>query len=130
LDNYIVNPNGCWSHKTILVPRNDGYMNVVINKENIALHRLSYSLLVGDISNELMVLHKCNNQECFNPEHLYLGDYRDNTLDTVKAGNHHNAVKTHCIHGHEFTSVNIYYDKSGSRHCKTCALARYQSVYI
>lgn len=28
--------------------------------------------------------------------------------------------KTHCKRGHEFTEINIYTDRRGSRHCRTC----------
>lgn len=33
----------------------------------------------------------------------------------------HNARKTHCIHGHEYTPENTYFNASnGSRNCRTC----------
>jgi len=33
---------------------------------------------------------------------------------------HHNAVKTHCHRGHEFTAENTYVDRAGHRKCRTC----------
>jgi hypothetical protein len=41
-----------------------------------------------DLSNPFMILHKCNNTMCVNPEHLYLGTGSDNTNDSVLAGTH------------------------------------------
>jgi hypothetical protein len=35
-----------------------------------------------------------------------------------------NAVKTHCIHGHEFTEANTYVERDGSRCCVTCKRRR------
>jgi hypothetical protein len=31
-----------------------------------------------------------------------------------------NALKTHCVHNHEFTADNTYYDRHGYRSCVTC----------
>lgn len=35
-----------------------------------------------------------------------------------------NAVKTHCIHGHEFTPDNTYVTPYGARQCRACSRAR------
>lgn len=37
---------------------------------------------------------------------------------------HHNAVKTECIRGHEFTEENTYRRADGSRACKRCKADR------
>lgn len=49
-------------------------------------HRLAYKLFVGNIPNGLMVLHRCGNEACINPHHLYLGDAWQNARDTVLHG--------------------------------------------
>lgn len=41
---------------------------------------------VGEIPDGMCVLHKCNNKPCVNPDHLYIGDYRDNAIDRSKDG--------------------------------------------
>lgn len=43
-------------------------------------------------------------------------------------GGHHNALKTHCSNGHEFTQDNIYPNGQG-RKCKTCARDRSAAQY-
>jgi len=34
----------------------------------------------------MMVLHKCDTPSCVNPDHLFLGDARDNIVDAMKKG--------------------------------------------
>lgn len=44
-------------------------------------HRMAYRLLVGSIPPGAMVLHRCGNETCINPYHLYLGDAQQNARD-------------------------------------------------
>lgn len=47
-------------------------------------HRSSYKMLVGPITDDLHVLHKCDNPGCVNPKHLFLGTEIDNVKDKTK----------------------------------------------
>ncbi len=47
-------------------------------------HRSSFVLSKGQPRN--LVLHKCNNKKCCNPDHLYDGTYKENTRDAIRAG--------------------------------------------
>jgi hypothetical protein len=49
----------------------------------VLTHRLAYYLANGELNNGLMVLHKCDNRICCNPEHLYQGTAADNSKDMV-----------------------------------------------
>lgn len=49
-------------------------------------HRFSWRLFRGALSDELDVLHKCDNPKCVNPEHLFLGNQSDNMKDMVSKG--------------------------------------------
>lgn len=68
--------------------------------------------------------HRCDNPPCCNPAHLQDGDRMDNVRDMTERGRHANSKKTHCIHGHEFTPVNTYIRKNGSRQCRACQRKR------
>lgn len=39
---------------------------------------------------------------------------------------HWNAVKTHCLHGHEFSPENTIITRRGQRECRTCSISRRQ----
>lgn len=58
-----------------------GYGQVWIAGKKEYVHRHSYLLRIGPISNGLHVLHRCDNPKCFNPKHLFLGTERDNRRD-------------------------------------------------
>lgn len=44
-------------------------------------HRVSYSLVYGEIPTAALVLHSCDNASCVNPQHLRLGDQTQNMSD-------------------------------------------------
>lgn len=77
--------NGCWKW---LAAKNYGYGQLGIKRSGpcIGAHRLSWILHYGEIPHDMCVLHKCDNRECTNPEHLFLGTQRDNVLDMMMKG--------------------------------------------
>lgn len=63
-------------------------------------HRLSYTLFVGEIHDDLWVLHTCDVPSCVNPEHLWLGTTQDNKKDQIqkdRGGNKLNSEKVMMI---------------------------------
>ena len=55
------------------------------------------------------------------PENLYWGSLSDNQSDILLNGNNYGRNKTQCVHGHEYTAENTYWNpKTRARSCKTC----------
>jgi len=44
-------------------------------------HRASWEIHNGKIPSGMLILHKCDNPPCVNPDHLFLGTYQDNEND-------------------------------------------------
>ena len=89
------NKNGCmlWAGRRSTLSGNYGQFASKC-KKTFTAHRYSYELFFGKIQKKLCVLHKCDNPQCVNPEHLFLGSQQDNAIDMINKGrNYSNAGK-------------------------------------
>jgi hypothetical protein len=81
-EKYKVNiDSGCWEY--LANSYYNGYAHIKFKNKTYKAHRFSYELHNGPISDDLCVLHKCDNRKCINPEHLFLGSRDDNMKDMV-----------------------------------------------
>lgn len=104
-----------------------GYGVTSFKNKNITIHRLAAHLFLNfDLNSNLQINHKigCNNRNCWNPEHLYIGTQEDNIRDAIVTGSlipgQHQRDKTHCSNGHEFTEENTRYYGT-ERKCRICS---------
>jgi|LakMenEpi03Aug12_release.lakeMendotaPanAssembly.Ray.scaffolds.fasta_scaffold376055_2 hypothetical protein len=63
-----------------------GYGYIGVQRRRTPAHRVSWLLHRGIIADQLLVLHRCHNSSCVNPEHLYLGTHAQNMSDKVSSG--------------------------------------------
>lgn len=75
---------GCWEFAGEIV--HNGYGRVRFNGKNVRLHRLSYTAHRGEIPSGMLVCHKCDVRNCWNPDHLFVGTDKDNVHDMMKKG--------------------------------------------
>lgn len=84
---WVVKEGGCWectSHRA----KQNGYPTIHIPKKKSPVYLSTFLLMqkAGDRPRGLSRLHKCNNKWCINPDHLYWGTQRQNTVDYLLAG--------------------------------------------
>lgn len=121
---------GCWEYLGV---RPDGYGKVMIDRQTYLVHVLSAMIFFGyRPTRGLMICHRtiCRSKSCWNPEHLYIGDAKENAEDMIEVGNARGRYTgaTHCVNGHEFTSVNTRWARNTNgqmrRQCRLCCSRR------
>lgn len=86
--------------------------------QKMPAHRFAYEFCVARIPTGLTLDHLCRVRSCVNPDHLEPVTNRENVLRGVGL-TARNAVKTHCLRGHEYTPQNTIQQANG-RACRTC----------
>lgn len=77
----VIKTDGCWKWTGAKHPFGYGMIRAGGTQEKITSSRASWLVHFGDIPPGMMVCHKCDNPECTNPEHLFLGTGTDNMED-------------------------------------------------
>jgi len=98
-ERFKVNPeSGCWEWTGLKNAKGYGRIGGEINGERVApkgtlllAHRVSWLIHKGAIpdgegAHGTVVMHKCDNPSCVNPEHLMLGSQTDNVRDMHAKG--------------------------------------------
>jgi len=83
-------PDACWPWKGGVYK--SGYGTAYWHgRSGRRAHRVAYQVAFGDIPEKMLVLHKCDNTLCVNPNHLFLGTHQDNMNDMRVKGRARNA---------------------------------------
>lgn len=72
-------PDECW--EWLAFKLSSGYGRFRVGDKIELAHRVAWSIINGSIPEGKLILHKCDNRSCCNPNHLYCGNYSDNISD-------------------------------------------------
>lgn len=103
--------------------RNKGYGQVRLDGRIHRAHRVAWTLLRGEIPDNLTIEHECRNPSCVNPWHMDLWPLSKNSAGAINQ----NVNRTHCKRGHEFTLENTALKspqaegRAARRKCRECA---------
>jgi|SRR6478736_7968963 len=81
-----INDSGCWVWTGAKNEKGYGKIGLPRSSKTARCHRVSYELANGPVPDGVMVLHRCDNPSCINPEHLFLGTAQDNSIDMATKG--------------------------------------------
>ena len=101
----------------------DGYGIVRVDRKHQMVHKVMWEAENGPVPDGLQLDHKCNNEPCWNLEHIRPLTPRENVLRSSSPASK-NAKKTHCVNGHELAGDNLrlYRNKirGVERVCRQC----------
>lgn len=75
---------GCWEYSGFQSA--SGHCQFKMPTRSAGAHRAAYESTHGPIEDGWLVLHKCDNPPCCRPDHLYLGDAKQNAKDREDRG--------------------------------------------
>ncbi len=76
--------SGCWLWTGCMHPR--GYGKFWMDGAVILAHRAALAIYRSPAPDDLLVCHRCNNKQCVNPDHLYVGTLSDNAKQAYRDG--------------------------------------------
>lgn len=92
-EKHVVKREGCWGWNASLDRYGYGQFPAARELRISKAHRASWIIHSGPIPEGMSVLHKCDNRECTNPDHLFLGKPIENSRDMVYKGRQTKGVK-------------------------------------
>jgi len=99
-----IKENGCWLWIGAVDAR--GYGAILKDGKIQKAHRLSYEIAHGP-AGDLLVLHRCDNPPCVNPQHLFAGTDADNMAD-MRAKGRANTPRGESVKAAKLTERDIW----------------------
>lgn len=93
--------DGCWSWIGSRNEHGYGILGNVRGNSALRAHRVSWWIHYGLIPRGMFVCHHCDNPECSNPGHLFLGGYLENNRDARAKG------RSYCPRGEDAPSAKL-----------------------
>ena len=109
--------DGCWLWTGSI--SSGGYGAMCRKRKSIVASRFSWEIHRGAIPDGLWVLHHCDNPACVRPDHLFLGNVRDNVNDCKKKMRHAHGEKMGAAKLTESQVVSIRSDYARNISCKS-----------
>ena len=92
--------NFCWLW--IGATNEDGYGRVYFRKRNWPIHKMIYTIFIGEVPKGMILHHKCQIHSCVNPNHLEPKTQHAHLLGHLREG------RLTCRKGHVLTEVGTY----------------------
>jgi len=109
-------------------PYRNGHLFVVLSVggkvKTVAVHRLVGEAFIGPLLPGLETRHMDGDPTNNAVSNLVYGTHLENVRDMRRHGTNHNANKTHCPQGHEYSPANTLIGSDGLRRCRTCRRER------
>lgn len=87
LERFFNKNDGCWNWiGAKRVGNRLPYGKFTFRGKNYNAHKAAWLVYKGEMPEDKLVLHTCDNASCVNPDHLYLGTALDNQRDKLKRG--------------------------------------------
>lgn len=81
---HVIRQEGCWDWKGSKDKGGYGVMSVRRQLGSDRAHRASWIIHKGKIPKGMCVCHFCDNPICTNPDHLWLGNHKENNDDKIR----------------------------------------------
>jgi hypothetical protein len=113
--------DGCWWWAGCVSA--DGYGKVTVDYRKWLAHRFTYAWFIGPVPDGRELHHRCENRQCVNPAHLVAVTREEHIALTPQFRERQRSTalaRTHCRHGHAYTTANTAIARDGSRVCRAC----------
>lgn len=91
----VVKQEGCWEWSAAKDRGGYGIFRLSPTISRVKAHRFAWELQNGEIPEGMFVCHHCDNPECTNPDHLFLGTPKDNMDDKLRKGRWRGGLPAH-----------------------------------